>query len=85
MKYVISLFSLLFIISCSTPTEKLTTSAIVPNVTTASTGQDEISLAKEWITVTPDVSDQLLETLAQQIDDLDIEISKNNCQNRAST
>jgi len=78
MKYTISLFSLLLIISCTTPTEKLTTSAIVPNVITASTGQDEISLAKEWITVTPDVSDRLLETLAQQIDDLDIEISKNN-------
>ena len=85
MKYAISLFSLLLIISCTTPTEKLITSAIVPNVTTGSTGQDEISLAKEWITVAPDVSDQLLETLAQQIDDLDIEISKNNCQNRAST
>ena len=76
MKYAISLFSLLFIISCTTPTEKLTTSAIVPNVTTATTGPNEISLAKEWITVTPDVSDRLLETLAQQVNDLDIEISK---------
>jgi len=77
-QYAISLFSLLFIISCTTPTEKLTTSVIIPKVTTASTGQNEISLSKEWVTVAPEVSDRLLETLAQQVADLDIEISKNN-------
>src|SRR6056300_580235 len=78
MKYSISLFSLLLIISCATPVKELNISVVIPEVANASVGENEISLAKEWVTVAPDVSDRLLETLAQQVDDLDVEISKNN-------
>ena len=76
MKYAISLFSLLLIISCATPVEELNTSVVIPEVANASAGENEISLAKEWITVAPDISNQLLETLASQVTELGIEISR---------
>ena len=76
MKYSISLFSLLLIISCATPVEELNTSVVIPEVANASAGENEISLAKEWVTVAPDISNQLLETLASQVTELGIEISK---------
>ena len=76
MKYSISLFLLLLIISCATPIEEMNTSVVIPEVANASAGENEISLTKEWVTVAPDISNQLLETLASQVTELGIEISK---------
>ena len=76
MKYSISLFSLLLIISCATPIEELSTSAVIPEIANVNAGENEISLAKEWVTVAPAISDRLLETLASQVTELGIEISK---------
>jgi hypothetical protein len=66
MKYSISLFSLLLIISCATPIEELNTSVVIPEIANISSGENEISLPKEWVTVAPDISDRLLETLARK-------------------
>ena len=76
MKYAISLFSLLLIVSCATPIEELSTSAVIPEVANINAGENEISLAKEWVTVAPAISDRLLENLASQVTELGIEISK---------
>ena len=76
MKYSISLFSLLLIISCATPIEELSTSAVIPEIANVNAGENEISLAKEWVTVAPAISDRLLENLASQVTELGIEISK---------
>ncbi|MEK9584070.1 MAG: family 20 glycosylhydrolase, partial [Flavobacteriaceae bacterium] len=76
MKYSISLFSLLLIISCATPIEELSTSAIIPEVANVNARENEISLAKEWVIVAPAISDRLLENLASQVTELGIEISK---------
>ena len=72
MKYAISLFSLLLIISCATPIEEMNTSVVIPEVANASAGENEISLTKEWVTVAPDISDRLLETLASHVSELGI-------------
>jgi hexosaminidase len=76
MKYSISLFSLLLILSCTAPTKELSTSVIIPEVANSSAAGNEISLPKEWVTVAPDISNRLLETLASQVTELGIEISK---------
>ncbi|MEL0272645.1 MAG: hypothetical protein VW932_06045, partial [Flavobacteriaceae bacterium] len=76
MKYSISLFSLLLIISCTVPTKELSTSVVIPEVANSSAAGNEISLPKEWVTVAPDISNRLLETLASQVTELGIEISK---------
>ena len=76
MKYAISLFSLLLIISCATPIEELNTSVVIPEVANSSAAGNEISLTKEWVTVAPDISNRLLETLASQVTELGIDISR---------
>lgn len=76
MKYSISLFTLISIISCAAPSEEFNATIVIPEVADARTAETKISLAKEWVTVAPDISDGLLETLASQITELGIEVSK---------
>ena len=76
MKYSISLFTLILIISCAAPSEEFNATIVIPGVADARTAETKIALAKEWVTVAPDISDGLLETLASQITELGIEVSK---------